>query len=95
VDWGVLQNGNKNGIYTKGKSITIDDPALIAWLVEAYIHAHPNHSIPLRAIIDATCFFPFQIMFISSESLLSTSKRLEVVRHGLDQELIVLNRNIG
>jgi len=95
VDWGVLQDGEKNGIYMRGKSVILPEPAIIAWLVEAYMHAYPNNATPLKAIIDATCFFPFRMQYVSSKNLTASSNRLELVHHGLDQDLVVLSKGFG
>ena len=90
-DWGVLQDGDKRGLYKQGKTIMLNEPALIAWLVEAYIYAFPDNSPALNLILNAPCFFPIKFNTLSSNILDGNSNRLEVIRHGLDQEMIVLN----
>ncbi|MEJ5189739.1 MAG: hypothetical protein WHT84_11055, partial [Breznakiellaceae bacterium] len=51
VDWGVLQDTEKIGIYTGGTSQTVEDPRLIAWLIEAFLRSKGNGPIPLKEII--------------------------------------------
>jgi len=90
VDWGVLKETPKKGVYTQGISRAIDHPQLIAWLAEAFLHAHPNGSAALRTVLDSMSFFPFRFSPISAAQLVAVSGRLDVLRHGFDQELIML-----
>ena len=95
VDWGVLKETSEKGIYTAGLSLAIDQVEVIAWLVEAYLHAHPNGSVALRTVLDSTSLFPFRLSPISADHLITVSGRLDVLRHGLDQDLILLgNTNL-
>jgi hypothetical protein len=96
LDWGVLQESGSKGIYTSGPALVVDDSRLIAWLVEAAIHARANGKAPLKDIIDSPGLFPFRIKPTHAESLLAASSRLDIVRHGLDDDLVMLRkRNQG
>lgn len=90
VDWGVLKETSEKGIYAQGISRAIAHVELIAWLVEAFLHAHPNGSLALRTILDSTSLFPFHLCPISADQLVAASRRLDALRHGLDQDLIML-----
>jgi len=90
VDWGVLNQSAKKGIYIYGASLAIDDPQVIAWLVEASLHARPSGSAPLKEVIDSPSLFPFKLTAIPAEGLLSASENLDVLRHGLDDDLVML-----
>jgi hypothetical protein len=90
LDWGVLQETGAKGIYTSGTILSIEDTRLIAWLTEASLHAHASSSAPLRDLLSSPSLFPFQINLIQAERLVATSLRLDVLRHGLDDELIIL-----
>ena len=92
LDWGVLQEGGAKGVYSAGPSLAIDDNRLIAWLVEASLHARANGSAPLKDLIDSPNFFPFRIKPIGAESLVAASSRLDILRHGLDDELVMLRK---
>jgi len=92
VDWGVLTETSKKGIYGAGVPIKIDDVPLIAFLVEASLNARANGSAPLRDLLNSPSLFPFQIKPIHAEQLVAASPRLELLRHGLDDELIMLKR---
>lgn len=90
LDWGVLKEAGSKGIYVSGITFSIDNPRLIAWLIEAALHARVNDSAPLRDLLDSPSLFPFHIKPIQAESFRSTSPRLEILRHGLDDDLIIL-----
>lgn len=92
LDWGVLQETGSKGIYTSGTTLSVDDPRLITWLTEAALHARVNGSAPLRDLLDSPSFFPFLIIPIHAESLVATSSRLDILRHGLDDELVMLRK---
>lgn len=92
VDWGVLKETAEKGVYGQGVSRAIDHPQLIAWLVEAFLHAHPNGSVALRTVLDSTSLFPFRLSPMSADHLVAVSGRLDVLRHGLDQDLIMLRK---
>jgi len=100
VDWGVLKNTTTHeglrldGTYRQGLSLKIVHVGLIAWLVEASLHAHPNGSVTLRTVLDSTSLFPFHLTYVSANQLLMACGRLDVLQHGLDQDLIMLRTNL-
>jgi hypothetical protein len=90
VDWGVLKETSEKGAYTQGISRAVDHPQLVAWLVEAFLHGHPNDSVALGTVLDSTSLFPFRLAHLPADRLAAVSARLEVLRHALDQDLIML-----
>lgn len=96
VDWGVLSDTKtpdtkrNNGMYRPGILLSISRDELIAWLVEALLHARAHNSIALQAVLDFSSLFPFHIKPISADRLAAVSGRLDVMRYGLDQEMIIL-----
>jgi hypothetical protein len=92
LDWGVLQKTVTKGIYSAGATLNVDDSRLIAWLAEAALHAKANGAAPLKDLLGSPNFFPFQIKPISAESLVAESSRLDLLRHGLDDNLIMLRK---
>jgi hypothetical protein len=93
LDWGVLQETGVKGIYSAGATLAIDDFRLIAWLAEASLHTRANGSAPLKDLIDSPSFFPFRIKPVHAESLVAASSRLDLLRHGLDDDLVMLRKN--
>ena len=92
LDWGVLQETGRKGIYTTGKSIAVEDSRLIAWLVEASLQARGNGSAPLKDLLDSPSLFPFQLKPMPAESLPALSSKLDILRHGLDDDLVLLKK---
>ena len=90
VDWEVLKETPEKGVYTAGRALAVDQAEVVAWLAEAFLHAHPNGAAALRTVLGATSLFPFRLGPISASHLGEVSGRLDVLRHGLDQDLIML-----
>ena len=90
VDWGVLEESSTAGVYLQGRSRPIDEPELIAWLTEAVLHTLPDGRGYLGAVMNSPSLFPFRLAPLSGDRLMTISNGLEVLRHGLDQELITL-----
>ncbi len=92
VDWGVLQETGESGVYRAAPSQAVDDTRLIAWLVEAFLHSRVNRSFPLKDLFDSPSLFPFGITPMHAESLIAASSRLDILRHGLDDDLVMLKK---
>jgi hypothetical protein len=90
VDWGVLNETGTKGIYGAGLSLPVHDPRLIAWLVEASLYARPSATAQLKDLIDSPSLFPFRLQPAHAESFLTASPRIDLLRHGLDDELVML-----
>jgi len=91
VDWGVLQDKSK-GVYIQGDTFAIQQPELIAWLTEAYLFAQPNGAASTREILNSPSLFPFHLAPLSADTIVARSSHLELLRHGLDDELIMLRQ---
>ena len=89
VDWGVLQDKTK-GVYVQGDTYAIQQPELIAWMAESYLNAQPNGKASIREILNSPSLFPFHFTHLSADAIVARSPRLELLRHGLDDELIML-----
>jgi len=90
IDWGVLSDIGIKGVYNQGLSMTIEDPQIASWLVEASLLTRANGCAPLKDLVENTSLFPFRLKHVTAENLLSASPRLELLRHGLDDELVML-----
>jgi len=90
IDWGVLSDTDNKGVYVQGNRYSIHDPRLITWLVEASLHARTNGSADIKDLLDSPSMFPFQFAHVSTKNLTSLSPRLDQLRHGLDDHLVVL-----
>ncbi len=92
LDWGVLQETGAKGIYSAGTTLAVEDSRLIAWLAEASLHARANGSAPLKDLIDSPSLFPFRIKPVHAESLVAASSRIDLLRHGWDDDLVMLRK---
>ena len=90
LDWGVLQETSTRGVYTAGTTLAIDNPRLIAWLAETSLRAGSSRSAPLRNLLSGPGLFPFRLESITAGHLASVAPRLDFLRHGLDDDLVVL-----
>lgn len=89
-DWGVLTDGQSKGLYIQGDQFQIEDTQLITWMVEALLNSRRKKSAPTSELINIPDFFPFHFSPISVENLASISDRLDILRHGLDDDLVML-----
>jgi len=92
IDWGVLNETEDKGVYAQGKRYSIQDPRLIAWLVETSLRARANGSAAIKDLLDSPSIFPFHLAHITAEHLASLSPRLDILRHGLDDDLVMLRK---
>ncbi len=91
VDWDVLRDRVK-GVYVRGDVHQVQRLDLIAWLTEAYLHAQPNGIASPRVILNNPSLFPFQISYLSAGYIVAQSPHLKLLRHGLDDELVALQK---
>jgi len=63
---------------------------LTAWLTEAFLHASANDSVPLKDLANSPGLFPFRIETVSAGSIRTVSQRLDVLRQGLDEDVVML-----
>lgn len=93
VDWKAIEETSEKGVYSQGHILTIDDVKLIAWLVEALLHARANGSADIKDLLDSPSLFTFRLARVPMESLASKSSRLDILRHGLSENLVMLRES--
>jgi hypothetical protein len=86
IDWGILVEGPKKGVYRAATPMPVGDLGLQRWLIEAFLSAHAPEWKSLANLDKHPSFFPVTMCRVSS-TILDASPRVEVVRHGLDQEM--------
>ena len=94
IDWGVLKETEEKGIYQATSSMPIIDTKLAAWLIEASLIASGSASGTLRAITQTPALFPFTTESINIREL-ETHSRLELLRQGLDEDVIMLRSGVA
>ena len=88
VDWGVLEDTEAKGVYVAGERRAIADPRVVAWLAEALLRSDVGGK--RSAVLRHPALFPFQLPQVSVGQLAAQSSRLEALRHGLDEEALLL-----
>ena len=94
IYWRVLKETQEKGIYQATPSIPIIDTKLAAWLIEASLIASGSASGTLRAITQNPALFPFTTELINIRRL-ETHGRLELLRQGLDEDVIMLRGGVA
>ncbi|HEX9724362.1 MAG TPA: hypothetical protein VGC53_08780, partial [Vicinamibacteria bacterium] len=89
VLWGALLETEEKGVYTAVPKLSLpDEDGMGPWLVEASLSNCERRSHPLRSLLTSSAFFPFEV-WVSPRGFVD-SPRLEIVRHGLDEDLVML-----
>ncbi len=91
IDWKVLEETTKQGVYRQGIVRRISDSRLISWLVEAFLISSGNDSALLKSIVHGPALFPF-IMELPNARALEKSERLEIIQHGLNEQVVALRK---
>jgi len=92
LDWEVLRPTEVKGVYRHGFSLPINDRKIIAYLAEASLYSRSNGSSSIKEIIEHPSLFPFNISPVTGEILIVASNRLELIHHGLHNDLILLKK---
>lgn len=90
VDWGVLKDATRKGCYEMAASISISSPKLYALLIESSLLAVPEYKSPLGQLQVHPAFFPYTLPVMTGDQLSRINPRLNVVRYGLDDELLCI-----
>ena len=90
VAWGVLRDSKVKGCYEQGKIMEINDPNLAILLYEAALHVDKEGKAALGLLKNNPAFFPFQLSVLTGDFISQHSNTIDVVRYGLDDELLKL-----
>lgn len=90
VAWGVLKDAATTGCYEKTRPLMIADRNLVLLLLESVLQAMPEGKATLPVLLNAPAFFPFQLPVITGDFVGQNAARIQVVRYGLDEEMLEL-----
>lgn len=90
VAWEVLKDSDTNGCYEKTAHVNIDEPKQAIMLYEAALLANPEAKSTLGLLLNNPAFFPFRLPVMTGDLISRLSDRIDVVRYGLDEELLKL-----
>lgn len=91
VAWGVLVDSKIKGCYKKGKTIGINDSNLVILLYKAALYADKEGKAALGVLKKNPAFFPFKLPALTGDFILQQGNDIDVVRYGLDDELLKLS----
>lgn len=90
VEWGVLKDSETKGCYEKAAKLEIADPNLAILMFESALLATPEAKGALALLLNNPALFPFQLPALTGDFISQRSDRIDVVRYGLDDELLKL-----
>ena len=73
----------------------IQDKKQVALLIESTLHAIPEGKASVTALLKHPALFPFDFPSLSGDSLSKSFSNIELIRHVLDDEILMLNRERG
>ena len=90
VAWGVIEDSNAKGCYEQCKPMEINEANLTILLYEAALYADKEGKAVLGLLKNNPAFFPFQLSVLTGDYISQQSNVIDVVRYGLDDELLKL-----
>ena len=90
VAWGALQDTKAKGCYEKGVTTKIDNEQIAILMLEAALLAMPDARGGLGLLSNNPAFFPFHLPVMTGDFVSQHSKRIDVVRYDLDNDLLKL-----
>ncbi len=93
VACGALKDSKAKGCYEKAAPLRIADANLAILMFESALLATPEARGALGLLLKNPAFFPFQLPVMTGDFVSQRSDRIDVVRYGLDDELLKLKGN--
>ncbi|MGJ0515473.1 MAG: hypothetical protein ACR65O_06945 [Methylomicrobium sp.] len=90
VAWGVLKDSEAKGCYEKLPPISVADPKQAILMFESALYATPEGKGALNLLLNNPAFFPFQLPIMTGDLVAQRTARINVMRYGLDDELLEL-----
>lgn len=89
VDWGILNDTKKKGIYQQSVVLPVADKKLAVWLIEAVLVSGNFKQQLVSAATQNPSLFPFDIGMITSNDL-EYNQRIEFFRQGIDEDVVMV-----
>ena len=93
VAWGALKDSEAKACYEKAAQVSISEPNLAILMFESALLANPEAKSALGLLQNNPAFFPFQFPVMTGDFVSQRSERIDVLRYGLDDELLKLKSN--
>ena len=88
VDWGVLLETGRKGLYRNAPERPVNDPNLVVWVARAVLAAQDKQPQSAAALLRGPHLFPFD-MTLPALRELEACNAIEITRHGLDQDVLI------
>ncbi len=89
LDWGVIAETAKKGVYVAGKQIRPSSNEVTGWLAEALLISRGKTQMPLSEFSRQPLLFPVNMESVSAAALRHNC-RLRVARHSLNEDVVFL-----
>ena len=90
VAWGTLKDSKTKGCYEEATKMRVTDSNLVILMFESALLANPEAKGVMGLLLNNPAFFPFQLPAMTGGVVSQRSDRMDVVRYGLDEELLRL-----
>jgi hypothetical protein len=94
LDWGVIEEGEKSGVYHTSNQRRSNSPHHLAWLAEAVLISRGEAQMAFSQICHHPILFSISVEVITA-SILRTSPRLKVARQGLNDDFVSLETTVA
>jgi hypothetical protein len=88
--WDVVLDTQTAGTYTAGPIRTIENPAIVGFLYEAFLHADNTNTRSYTALQNDPALFPYALPFVAPQTLEQHCPQLSVQRFGGQDEMVIL-----
>jgi hypothetical protein len=89
LDWGVIAETKKAGVYLPGKKVQPRNAEQLAWLAEAVLISRGENQMPFSQLCHHPVLFPVAVETFNA-SILRANPRLKVARQGLNEDFVFL-----
>ncbi len=93
VDWGILADAGPRGVYGPGRQVEVLDSSLAAWLIEALLTGGVGRASASQ-LLRHPSLYPFRFPALDARELVVQTPRLDLLRHGLDDDLVMLRKDV-
>jgi hypothetical protein len=93
LDWGIIVETKRAGVYLPGKQAEPNKPEHLAWLAEAVLISRGKPQMALTELGNHPALFPISLSKFSATALQS-NPRLRIERQSLNQEIVSLRAGL-
>jgi hypothetical protein len=94
LDWGVIAETKRAGVYLPGKQVQPKNPEQVAWLGEAVLISRGANQMAFSQLCHHPVLFPISVETFNA-SILRANPRLKVARQGLNEDVVSLETTIA